>query len=429
MILKKLLPLFILLLLKQAAYAQLTPTILLLSPDSGYKQSQSIALLQGHGLIGSNNMDISFLKKNIYGGLISNNTIDQMADDATAINRAGFLANGTIDFYSFSDSMLGKPYLGLRIGVSSNYHASLGYSRNLFKTIYQGNAQFAGSKTQLAPLAATYQAWQKFSVGLFNKSTLTSVSLALVAGQQYNSLLVQDARMQTSALGDTLSLSYIGDYIQSDTLKRGWANGSGLGLCIDADYNLPIADNQGVISISLRDFGFVAWNKQTEHYNFDSLTTWTGVEVNSAFDLNTDSLDLPHIRDSIKYTVTNKTFVAPLPLSLHVRFSKFFTATDYYEIGVSIWPNRAAIPLVYAGMNHFIGKHFIFSEKLSYGGYGTWGIGAEMQYMPCGSWILKLGTNHLGGFTMGSAHSRDVAFTVGKVFSKPTYRQPEMEEK
>jgi hypothetical protein len=429
MILKKYLPLLLLLLLSIFSGAQLTPTMLLLSPDSNYKQSQSIALIHGNGLIGSNSMDIAFLKRNFYGGHISKSSIDKIADDASVINRAGFLANGSLDFYSFSDSMLGKSYLGLRIGVSTNYHASLSYSRNLFKTIYQGNAQFAGNKTQLAPLAATNQAWQKFSVGMFNKSTLTSVSLALVAGQRYNSLLVHDASMYTSTMGDTLSLSYVGDYIQSDTLKRGWANGSGLGLCLDADYNLPLADHQGVISIALRDFGFVAWNKQTEHYNFDSLTTWTGVEVNSVFDLNTDSLNLPNMRDSLKYNVTNKTFVAPLPLSLHVRFSKFFTATDYYEIGVSIWPNRAAIPLVYAGMNHFIGKHFIFSEKISYGGYGTWGIGAEMQYMPCGSWLFKLGTNHLGGFTMGSAHSRDVAFTVGKVFSKPTYRQPEMEEK
>ena len=229
---------------------------------------------------------------------------------------------------------------------------------------------------------------------------------------------MQNAQLYTSPTGDSLALSYTGDYYRSDTLKSGWANGSGLGLALDLDFNLPIAEHKGAISIGLRDLGFVAWNKQSEQIVFDSLTTWTGIETNNLFDLATDTLDLPNLTDSIYTTTTKKNFVAVLPLSLHVRFSKYFTKTDYYELGVSIWPNRAAVPLVYLGMNHLIGDRFIFSERISYGGYGGLGLGAEMQWMPKGQWLFKLGTHHLGGFTMNSAHSRDFTFTVGRIFWK-----------
>lgn len=398
--------------------AQLTPSILFLGNDSSYRNSQAMMMLDGWGMVGGNAVDMQFIRQNVVGGNISGTQINRLADRSFAFNRAGFALQGGLQFWSFGDTLFGKPQWGLKIQVNTNYHASLSYTDKLFQTIYQGNAQFAGDTVALGPLGAQYQSWQKFGIGFFNKRTLNSIAFSLVAGEKYHSLLVQNADLYTSPTGDSLSLNYAGDYYRSDTLKHGWANGSGLGLALDMDYNLPLADRKGVISIALRDLGFIAWNKRSEQIAFDSLTTWKGIEANNLFDLATDTLDLPNLKDSIHHTTTARSFVAILPMSLHVRFSKYFTANDYYELGVSIWPNRAAVPLVYIGMNHRIGDHFIFSEKISYGGYGGFGVGAEMQWMPQGNWLLKLGTHHLGGFTMNSAHSRDFTFTVGRVLRK-----------
>ncbi len=386
--------------------------------DSSYKESQSIFLLEGFGMVGGNAVDMQFIKQNVIGGHISSSRINHLVDNSFALNRAGFALQSGFQFMSFSDTLFGRAAWGLRLQVNTNYHASLSYTDKLFSTIYKGNAQFAGDTVQLGPMGAQYQSWQKFGVGIFNKKSLSSVSLSLVAGEKYQSLLVQDAQLYTSPTGDSLALSYTGDYYRSDTLKTGWANGSGLGLAVDLDFNLPIAEHKGAISIGLRDLGFVAWNKQSEQIVFDSTTTWKGIEANNLFDLATDTLDLPNLTDSIHTVTSKKNFVAVLPLSLHVRFSKYFTATDYYELGVSIWPNRAAVPLVYLGLNHRIGDRFIFSERVSYGGYGGLGLGAEMQWMPKGQWLFKLGTYHLGGFTMDSAHSRDLTFTIGRIFRK-----------
>ncbi|MFN0030538.1 MAG: DUF5723 family protein [Flavobacteriales bacterium] len=406
----------------QTVTAQMLPSIVLMGEDTTYTHSRVMLLLNGSGMAGTNTTDISFLKKNIFGGHISDIMLNYLAEESLMLNRAGAVATGSMEVYNFSDTLLGRPNWGLKAAISSNYHASLSYSGNLFNTVYRGNKQFAGDTTQLAPLIAQYQAWQKFSVGVFNKKTLSAISLALIAGEKYHSLSVSEAQLYTTPQGDSITLAYTGNYLRSDTLKSGWANGSALGLAIDADYNLPIAGNEGYIRLAMRDMGFAVWNNQSEEYDFDSLTTWTGVGYNDLFALETDTLSLPHLEDSIHAVLRKKSFASALPMSFHVSFCKRINHKHYYELGVSIWPTRAAIPLVRGTFNHFAGRHFVFSEGVSFGGYGTWGIYASAQWMPRGQWLIAASSHHIGGFTMGSARSMDVSFTIGRMFGKGNAR-------
>jgi len=407
----------------QSVSAQ-TPSILLLTSDSSYRQSSALVQVNGSGMLGSNSLDNHFFKKSILGGHLEADHLNKLYDEMNTLNRAGFNVNGGLDLYNFLDTIFKRPDWGLRAGFSTNYHAFLRFNRDLYKTIYMGNKSFADQTVELGPLAAGYQSWQKFGVGIFNKKTWSSLSLSLVAGQQYQSLIVNDAALYTSATGDSLSLSYQGDYLRSDSLRKGFANGSGLGLALDFDFNLPMQDQKGVISISIRDIGFIAWNKQSQRFNFDSLTTWTGVEVNNLFQLDTDTLDLPNLKDTLNFTRKNERFAATLPASVHMRYSRFFATKHLYEAGISIWPNRAAVPMVYAGASHFISDHFLISERISYGGYGKFGVGVEAQWMPYGSWLIRVGTNNAEGFISKNTYSTSAYFTLGKFFGRVKEDEP-----
>ena len=407
-----------------------TPTMLLLSADSSFKTSDALVQFSGAGMVGSNSLDNLFLKKSVFGGHLENDHLDRIASKLKDQNRAGFLLTSGLDFYNFRDTLFNHPQWGIHVGISTTYSAALSFSRDLYKTIYRGNAQFAGDTAQLGPLAAQYQSYQKFGVGIFNKHTLSGVTLSLVAGENYQSLILSEAGMYTSPLGDSLALNYAGDYMRSDTTKRGFANGSGIGLALDFNVNIPLVDHRGVISIAVNDVGFVAWNQLSEHYTFDSLTTWTGLQVNDVFELATDTLDLPGLKDSLHYQVRKKSFFAPLPASIHVRFSRFFSANSFYEAGLSIWPNRAAVPVIYGSLNHFLGTHFMVSERVTFGGYSRGGVGAEIQWMPRGSWLLRVGSNHLEGFVMDKAHGMDGYFTLAKTFGSASMREaPETSER
>lgn len=395
-----------------------TPSILLFTQDTSYRQSSTMIQLNGNGLIGSNALDNSYFKKSTFGGHLDEAHLEKLYGEMNSQNRAGFYANGGINFYNFKDTLLNKPLWGLRAGISTNYHANVSFNKDLFKTIYQGNQTFAGQTATLAPLTASYQAWQKFSVGVFNKQTWSALSLSLVAGQQYQSLDVNHAALFTSQIGDSLSFSYIGDYNRSDSLKKGFANGSGLGLAVDFDLNLPLQDKKSVISITIQDLGFMVWNKRSQKFNFDSLNTWTGLEVNNLFNLTTDTLDLPNLKDSIHYEKKYGSFIAPLPASVHLRYASYYAEKHLYEIGISVWANRAALPMLYAGASQFLTKQFMLSERISYGGYGRLGIGIEAQWMPCNTWLIRAGTNHIEGFISKNTYSTSGYFTLGKFFGR-----------
>lgn len=393
-----------------------TPIMLLLSPDSAYKQQDGLFMLHADGAVGSNVLDNHFLKKSFFGGHIERNHIARLKDDMNDQNRAGFVLNAGLDVLNFRDTMFNHPNWGLRVGLSTNYHASISFGQDLFSLIYQGNNHFRNDTANLGPLYYQFQSWQKIGLGFFNKSTLSSLSLSLVEGQSYQSLMLSDAGLYTSGQGDSLALFYQGDYWRSDTTKTGPMNGSGMGAAVDLEYNIPLADNQGVISIAVYDAGFMVWNRMSEHFEFDSLTTWKGVNANDIFTLAGDSLDLPQLTDTLEYTVKKSAYIAPLPVSIHMRYVRHFGRGNFYEAGLSMWPNKASVPRVHAGLTHFIHQNLYVSERITYGGYSRFGLGAEISWMPCGTWLFRLGTNHIGGFTSGRAYGRDVYFTLAKSF-------------
>jgi hypothetical protein len=397
------------------AGAQL-PSILLTTADTSIRQKDALIMFDAGGSVGSNTLDNLFSRKMVFGGHIESHHIDNIHGRMQDQNRAGFYGHAALELYNFRDTLLGRSDWGLTASFNTNYHSGLSFSKNFFNTVFRGNRQYAGDTVSLGPMALQFQAWQKLGLGIFNKKTMSGITLSLVEGQAYHSMIFTGADLYTSSSGDTLSLTYNGEYMRSDTLRKGWANGSGTGVAIDFDYNIPLTDHRGVISISLRDIGFVVWNSQTERMRFDSTTIWNGLTLDDVFSFATDSVEFPGLSDSIYYTSEKGNFVAALPASIHVRMMRFINKMNFYEAGLSIWPSRAALPLVYAGLSHFVGEHFVFSERISFGGFGRFGIGAEMQWMPAGTWLFRCGSSNLAGFTMGSARGRDLYFTIGKVF-------------
>jgi hypothetical protein len=394
--------------------AQWIPSSWLLAPDSSWKNQYAMILVHGEGAVGGSQMDMAFYDRMVRGGRMSNEYLQELDDKANFLNRAGAHGSAGISFWNMRDTLFNKPHWGLRIHANTNAHASLSYSEDLFHLVFRGNGDRGGDTLQLGPLSGEFQSWQKFGVGIFDKKTFSGVNLSFVSGSALQSIGVQSSSLYTSPSGDSLALQYRGDYWRSDTLKNGFANGAGIGMAIDADYNLPLEANRAMISLSVRDFGFVRWNQNVEHYAFDSTTVWKGLNTENIFDLATDTLGFPNLEDSLHFDRTNGQITTMLPMSMHVRFSQFFATSHFYEVGVSIWPNRAAVPLVYAGLTHFLTDHFVIREQVSFGGYGKWGVGAEIQYIH--KWMISAGVKHLGGWFLGGASRRDLSVMVGRVF-------------
>jgi hypothetical protein len=187
-------------------------------------------------------------------------------------------------------------------------------------------------------------------------------------------------------------------------------------VALDFDYNLPLQNDMGMISLAVRDLGFVKWNGMSEKYALNHTAVWTGWDANPWLNNHDDSLANLNFEDSIVTNRKQASFVAPLPLGVHLRYMKRFGKNNYYEAGWSIWPNRAAVPQVYAGVSHSFNNHLMVSGRASLGGYTRWGVGAEVQWLPCGTWIFRAGTHAIGGLLFNAAHGRDGYITIGRSF-------------
>lgn len=392
------------------------PSSLLLARDSSFRTSLAIMLAEGDAGIGSPALNRRFFDRMLWGGELKDWHTDQLLESMKEVSRAGFGASGRIHFYGMSDTLLGLSDWGMHTAVGTAWHAQAGFSRGLFEAIFKGNARHRGDTLVLDPFSGQYQSWQKFGFGLFHKKTFSSAMLSLVSGQDYRRLEVRDAGLYTSPLADSLSLHYAGEYTRSDTANRGWGAGNGIGLALDLEYNRPLATGDGFISVSLQDFGWVAWNKSTQHITFDSLTTWEGYSTEQLF--GSDGLPAIEPVDSIHTTTRSGVRWQMLPFRVQVRMMKYIARSTLLDVGMTLQPGHYAVPMVQAGLSHFLSDRMLVTGRLGIGGYGTFSAGAECQWMPGGRWLIRAGTHNVAGWINEDARSMDAYFSLACFFNR-----------
>jgi hypothetical protein len=366
--------------------------------------------------ISTNALNVGFLHKSILGGRLERDELKEIYNQLPTQSKIGYAVHSDVTFMNFSDTLFGNPNLGIRASLSTNYEGYCGFSPRAFGLVYLGNGEFNQGSIDLGQFVYRNQAWQKIGFGLFNKTTLSGFTLSLVAGQSFQSLNLDEARFFTSPVGDSLALSVEGNFMRSDANRKGLANGSGLGVCLDFDLNVPLSDKSALMSISVRNLGFVTWNSKTETRSLKDAFQWNGLDVTNWLSGATDTLQLPSWVDTIRAPGTFKQAVQLLPTSIYLRYMKQVNRSSYIETGFSYFPNRVALPMVYAGIFHMLSSQFSISEKIHYGGYGKFALGVELQWLSRNSWFLRAGSAQLEGWLSSKARGRNVFFNVGKSF-------------
>ena len=393
-----------------------TPALLLLSSDTLWRSKSMMTFVGADAGIASNAVDWDFMETSLFGGHLERESINNLIDKMPERARIGYAGNAQLELLNFRDSLFGRPNLGLRAALSTQYNGYAAFRPNAFETVYRGNSGAVNVPVELGPLALQNQSWQKVGFGLFNKNSLSGITLSLVEGQAYRAADINRAELFTAAQGDYVSLSLEGDYSRSDTTRRGWANGSGIGACIDLDYNAPIQQGKGVVSFAVRNLGFVVWNEQSEQYAIDTKVDWNGLDVTSWLSGEADSVKFPTWNDSLNTSRNQAQVWKPLPASFHLRYLRHWKGNRYWETGCSFTPNKAAVPAVYVGLTHAISNRLLISERVTYGGYAGFAIGADIQWLFKSSWFVRAGSTQLEGWLLPSAGGRSVYFNLGKNF-------------
>jgi hypothetical protein len=261
-----------------------------------------------------------------------------------------------------------------------------------------------GDTVELGPFYGDFQVFQKYGVGVFDKRNLSFVQLSYVSGQEMQQIRIDRARMFTSTSGDEIQLDYTGEYHVADTSKSGLGQTKGMGFCIDGDFNLPLENNKGIVSLSVRNLGFINWSSRTDNYRVDSSFVWTGVNVDDVIALSEDGLEMPSFTDTLGIESIKDQKLLALPTSFHFRMLRKLNGRKSYEAGLMVMPGRTSLPFIYGGFNHFVAPGLLLTERVTFGGFGNLNIGIEAQWLLNNRLYLRAGTNQMLGFI--SSNSR-----------------------
>lgn len=363
---------------------------------------------------GSNGLDNAWLSDMVQGGHINTFQKDRLLKNLEDRNRLGGEARGGISFWSFADSVFGNSNWGYQANISTHFNASLNFDKDLFRLIYYGNNPFRNDSLDFSNTEMMYQSYQKFGFGIFNKKHFSSIRLSVVSGQQIQQLSLDRATWITSFDGTSTSLVYAGEYFEGDTAKTGFGAGRGLGVCLDVEFNIPMKDGKGFISLAMNDIGYIGWNN-AQRYQFDSTFVWNGLEVNDVLNVDEDNIGLPIWQDTLGVEGKKVTVWKAMPTTVNFRMLRKLNDKHSYEGGIHLRPNTAALPFVFLGMNHFLGKGLMISERISFGDFGRFTIGGELQWKFTDRSFIRLGTNH--AFGLISKNARGASAYGGLMFN------------
>ncbi|MCB0761349.1 MAG: hypothetical protein KDC12_07490 [Flavobacteriales bacterium] len=384
------------------------------STDSTYQRFTNFILLDAHAEYRSNTLTNEYVDRMVFGGYYGPEAKAQVEKKLVDMNRVGGQLNGNLSYWNMSDSLFSRPNLGMKIFVESNYLTGATFSNELYRLIFNGNKSFAGQTMNFDGTSGEFYAYQKLGLGVFDKQTLSGVSISYVNGQDYLQSYVNKGALYTSELGDSLHLDYNG--IVSESFSNGtWWAGDGSGAAMDVQVNFPLTEGKGVIHMEVRDLGFVYWN-QMNTYTADSSASFTGIDLNDLLD-DQSSFDTSELLDTLVYDTVTSAELKMLPLTLGVQMFHQTGKRGMLELGLRIRPTRAFVPEFTARYHYKMLPLTWISASATFGGYGGFRVGAAIQKVWNG-WYLSAGSDDLPGLIMRKSRGRGAYLSVGLLFGK-----------
>jgi hypothetical protein len=399
----------------------------LMGKDQSWQNAKGALLVEGLGVYRSNVFDNQMTDKLAFGGTLDPRNLQGMEENLRDINRFGADLNLSVQVLDLQDSLFNNPHWGWSFQVAHRSSIYSSFTADAFRLGFQGNKQFRGAHADLSSSNFNSITYQKFGVGLFKKETLSGIRLSLVNGQRFSRVDVNEADLYTSFSGDSLSLTYKGDYYQSDTTFNSFGNGNGIGAAIDADWNLSLEDGKGYLSISFRDLGFVVWNKNTLHYSADTVFNYTGFQLEDLFDDElgqTAGWQFPALEDTLGYNQEQKTHFQWLPASVDVSLRRRNTDNDFFELGVNVRPQTGYIPQLYGAYSYFTNPKTLVSARFRYGGYGGLRFGASVEKWIGNNWYLALITEDVPGFVLNNMKGRGLYVRFSRLLQHHDRKTP-----
>lgn len=357
--------------------------------------------------IGSNNLTNEFIGKFYKGGYIDAGLKDEVLSRTRNKNRIGADVNTGIYAAFKLDSLFHKKNISIFFGVKDRQHFDAGFSSDLYKVGFYGNAAYAGRTAFFNGFNMNLLRYQQVQLGIFSSKLDSAarwgIGLSFLKGEQYAAVNAKTAELYTSEDGQFINFNTSMEAAQSDTSHTGFGAFNGYGASLDIYFEAPFKTKFGnsKIKVSVSDIGLINFNSHTLYAKQDSLFHFTGFTINSIYDLQDSTLSNNTSQDSVISTVMpfkKQTVSVSLPailnLSFETRFSKHFELVE----GIRYVFNGNYSLLAYVKGNFYFNPRFMISATFSYGGYSTFNYGIGVFANLGKGFVVYAGSHNIEGY-------------------------------
>ncbi len=357
----------------------------------------------------SNRFNNELMDKFIFGGNITTEIKDNNSERLKVVNTMGAESEHKIESYSPEIYPFKKDKYGMIMSFSDNHLVSSNISKDLFNTVFYGNAPYIGDTMDFSYSHIQYQHYQKFGVGFYDKKSMSSIQISYVSGSKSINARLSDSWMHSQNSMDTIELSLAGNGIRTENFSPYLAF-QGSGFAVDLNYNFSFynkKENRQIINLKINNIGAIFWNKNTYNYSIDSSNTYTGFDIQDFIGQDTSSSNTYNFVDTLGLIESQGAFVEVLPLELIVqKLGDRYSGQKLQAIfGFKAVLTSDYFPYLYAGVYYQPIESFSLSSRLSYGGFGGVKWGLNFNY-----WIKDKAYISLGTFDMIGNVSKKFGF-------------------
>lgn len=355
----------------------------------------SLTRVSSFNYYSSNAFNNALLDKFLFGGQITTDIKDKVTNGLKRINSLGAEAEQTIEHYNTNFNPIGNPKYGFVASFSDNHFVSSNISSDLFHTIFYGNADRIGDTLDYSFSHLQYMHYQKVGIGIFDKQTLSSLRINYVSGSKQIQGRLSDSFLYSE--NDSISLALQGSGFQTDFANPYFAM-QGHGFSIDLNYNFLFKTKKGsnqVINLKISNLGLIAWNNQTNQYRIDSVTRYNGFDIK-------DFINQPEDAPSKKYNFIDtlglrqekRAIVSTLPIEFAIQKMPVKNSAKKIQaiLGFKAILTSDYFPYLFGGVYYAPTDNFSGSTRLSYGGFGGFQWGIDLNYWIKDKVFIGLGT-------------------------------------
>lgn len=338
-------------------------------------------ILNGTADFGSTSLNNEMSGKLLFGGYIDDRIKDNSFSNHKGINRFGTDVSSEIEYRNMKVDLLKKENLGFIVKGGYYNYLSMLYAKDLFGLIFYGNENYLGENASFTGSRFSMMAFQKIGFGVIDKRSKSNVTLNFYTISNYFDGNIREGALFQSSTGDSVSLTFDGDFefASNSTFVKGF------GLGVDLDFRIPVIfrnDRISYIQFLAKNLGVAHLTKNVTKYAADTIFTYDGLTFDQLYGEGNVFKNDFSILDSlgVDSTSTNRTRFLPGYLQVGKMVDDLNPSRFQSFFGIRMYPSIAYVPMIYAGVQIKTTKWLDLGLNISYGGYTQFRSGLYTQF-------------------------------------------------